>query len=128
MSVQPPDEITLSSNRKIASEQTAAKINLDVSVLGMGKGKCDCWCGRKVNKNSPVIYDKTTETFKAAKKTSNAEDQAATVKFIEDIILKKCGGDEEKFNLICKAVKLDPKSSHFATINQIKKIKFLLED
>lgn len=125
-------EIARSSLENVATktrdEITATQLNLDLSVLGMGKGKCNWLCYRKVNKNAPVIFDAKEKAFVPAKRSSNAEEQAETVKFIQEIILRKCGGDQEKFDLICRAVKLDPKSSHFATIKQIEKIKFLLED
>lgn len=110
--------------RHSVEEVTNVRFTVEASVP-TAAGKLGCFCFRKVRKHDPVVLTRTG-SFTVTPPNSEAEEHKRTAEFVTEAIKLRVLNDQEKFELVCKAIKLDPKNAHLITVKQIHKLRFLL--
>jgi len=88
-------------------KDSASMMQLELNIPMMGSSKCSCLCLNR-NYDSNVVIRKDAPVLELQKLCPNGLSIVETTRKVHQIIMERCHGDLEKFQLICEATQIDP--------------------
>lgn len=87
---------------------TAAGGELELEVPMMGRGSLAFWCFRRVHQSDTMVIDADQSKIEVQRYTNRKTlSKIESARRIHTLILERCHGDIEKFELVCMAAEID---------------------